>query len=97
MEPVTDTTPEDAWAEDPAFRVILDLEGGDSLEVDAFHSEAEAEACARELERKRDAYRAAFGDRKALFLTLITTYGVRANDHAQRLGIRPLTMDALFD
>ena len=54
-------------------------------------------AYARELERKRDAYRAAFGDRKATFLTLISTYGVRANDHAQRLGLRSLTMDALFD
>jgi hypothetical protein len=53
-------------------------------------------AFARELERKRDAYRAAFGDRKAIFLTLITTYGVRANDHAQRLGVRSLTMESLF-
>ncbi len=52
---------------------------------------------ARQLERKRDAYRAAFGDRKATFLTLITTYGVRVNDHAQRLGIRSLTVAALFD
>ena len=53
-------------------------------------------ACARELERRRDAYRAAARDRKAVFLTLITTYGVRANDHAQRLGVRSLTMDVLF-
>jgi hypothetical protein len=49
MEPVTDTTTDEAWAEDPAFRVILNLESGDSLEVEAFHSEAEAETCAREL------------------------------------------------
>lgn len=54
-------------------------------------------AYARELEHKRGAYREAFGDRKATFLTLITTYGIRANDHAQRLGVRSLTMDALFD
>ena len=54
-------------------------------------------AYARELERKRDAYRQAFGDRKATFLTLISTYGLRVNDHVQRLGIRSLTMDALFD
>ena len=53
-------------------------------------------AYARVLERKRDAYRAVFGDRKAMFLTLISTYGIRANDQAQRLGIRSLTMDALF-
>ena len=54
-------------------------------------------AYARELERKRDAYREAFGDRKATFLTLVATYGLRANDHSQRLGIRALSMDALFD
>jgi hypothetical protein len=53
-------------------------------------------AYARELERKRDAYREAFGDRKATFLTLISTHGVRADDHAQRLGIRSLTMAALL-
>jgi hypothetical protein len=52
---------------------------------------------ARELARKRDAYRAASGDRKATFLTLIATHGIRVNDHAQRLGVRVLTMDALFD
>jgi hypothetical protein len=38
-----------------------------------------------------------FGDRKAAFLTLIAAHGVRVNDHAQRLGVRVLTMDALFD
>lgn len=54
-------------------------------------------AYARELDRKRDAYRETFGDRRATFLTLVTTYGIRANDHAQRLGVRSLTMDALFD
>jgi len=54
-------------------------------------------ACARELERKRDAYRAAFRDRKATFLTPIAAHGLRVNDHAQRLGVRVLTMDALFD
>lgn len=53
-------------------------------------------AYARELERKRDAYRETFGERKATFLTLITTYGLRVNDHAQRLGVRSLAMDALF-
>ena len=50
---------------------------------------------ARELEHKRAAFRTAF-PRKAAFLTLVTTYGVRANEHAQRLGIKSLMMDALF-
>ncbi len=50
---------------------------------------------ARELEHKRAVFRAAF-PRKAAFLTLVTTYGVRNNEHAQRLGIKVLAMDALF-
>jgi hypothetical protein len=50
---------------------------------------------ARELEHKRAVFRSAF-PRKAAFLTLVTTYGVRNNEHAQRLGIKVLSMDALF-
>jgi len=53
-------------------------------------------AYARELALKRDAFRAATSTRKALFLTLVTTYGVRANEHAARLGVQAVTMDALF-
>jgi hypothetical protein len=48
METVVDTT-EDAWAEEPSFRVVLNLEGGDSIEVESFHTEDEAEACAKQL------------------------------------------------
>jgi hypothetical protein len=53
-------------------------------------------AYARDLERKRDVFRHVTGTDKALFVTLITTHGVRNNDHAQRLGVAVVTMDALF-
>ncbi len=53
-------------------------------------------AYARELKHKRDVFRAATGTTKALFLTLVTTYGVRDNEHARGLVARSITMDALF-
>lgn len=53
-------------------------------------------AYARELARKRDVFRNITGTKKAVFLTLVTTYGVRSNEHAQRLGIQSVTMEALF-
>lgn len=51
---------------------------------------------ARELAHKRDTFRALTGTNKALFLTLVTTYGVRDNEHATNLGIQSIVMDALF-
>jgi hypothetical protein len=51
---------------------------------------------ARELQHKRDVFRAATGTKKALFVTLVTTYGVRDNEHARGLVARSVTMDALF-
>lgn len=53
-------------------------------------------AYARELQHKRDVFRAATGTSKALFVTLVTTYGVRDNEHARGLVARSITMDALF-
>lgn len=53
-------------------------------------------AYARELARKRDVFIRVAGARKSVFLTLVTTYGVRPNEHAQRLGVQVVTMDALF-
>ncbi len=53
-------------------------------------------AYGRKLEQKRDIFRRVTRTKKALFLTFITTYGVRNNTHAQRLGIQNVTMDALF-
>ena len=35
-------------------------------------------------------------DTRTVVLTLVTTYGVKNNAHAQRLGLTTVTMDALF-
>lgn len=54
-------------------------------------------AYGRELARKADVFRRVTGTRKALLLTLVTTYGVVDNQHARDLGVRGVTMDALFE
>ncbi len=51
---------------------------------------------AAELAHKRDAFREATKSRSSLFLTLVTTYGVRPNEHAQALGVQVVTMNSLF-
>ena len=51
---------------------------------------------ARELLHKRDVFRAVTGTNKALFLTLVTTRGMRDNDHARGLVAKSITLDALF-
>jgi uncharacterized protein len=53
-------------------------------------------AQARELERKREVFRRISRTRKALFLTVVTTVGVRANEHAQRLGLQVVTLAGLM-
>jgi hypothetical protein len=53
-------------------------------------------AYARELQRKRDIFRETTGTSKALFLTLVTTYGLRENEHSRGLVARSVTIDALF-
>jgi hypothetical protein len=53
-------------------------------------------AYARELERKRDVFRETTGTTKALFLTLVTTYGLRDNEHSRGVVARSVTIDALF-
>ncbi len=53
-------------------------------------------AYARELAHKRDVFRAATGTKKALFITLVTTYGLRDNEHSRGLVARTVAMDALF-
>jgi hypothetical protein len=40
---------QDDWTEERLFRVLLNLEGGDWVEVDSFGTEEEAEECAKEL------------------------------------------------
>ena len=40
---------QDDWTEERLYRVLLNLEGGDWVEVDSFATEEEAEECAKEL------------------------------------------------
>lgn len=53
-------------------------------------------ACARDLLHKRDVFRDVTGTTKALFVTLVTTRGLRDNEHARSVVARSVTMDALF-
>lgn len=54
------------------------------------------EAYAAELREKRATFERVTRTKKAILLTLVTTYGVRENAHAQSLGVSSVTMDALF-
>ena len=51
---------------------------------------------AAELRNKRDVFREATGTRKTLFLTMITTVGVRDNEHSRELVAQSITADKLF-
>ncbi|MEO8413811.1 MAG: ATPase [Ginsengibacter sp.] len=52
---------------------------------------------AGELENKRDVFKQETGTKKSLFLTLVTTFGVKENDYFIKLVQNSVTMDALFD
>jgi len=54
-------------------------------------------AYAAELQQKIDVFREKTRTKKTLFLTLISTYGVKDNSHAAALVKKNLTMDVLFD
>jgi hypothetical protein len=43
------STTEETWAEERLYRVVLNMHGGDWVEIDSFHTESEAEACAKEM------------------------------------------------
>ncbi|WP_247235706.1 ATP-binding protein [Telluribacter sp. SYSU D00476] len=49
-----------------------------------------------ELRNKIGAFKAETGTRKSVFLTMITTFGLKANPHSTGLVQNDLTMDALF-
>ena len=49
-----------------------------------------------ELDRKLTVFRDQTKTRKTLFLTLITTYGVKKNEYADRLVHNSLTLDLFF-
>lgn len=52
---------------------------------------------AGELENKRDVFKQGTATKKSLFLTLVTTFGVKPNDYFNRLIQNSITMDALFN
>lgn len=52
---------------------------------------------AADLQQKLDVFRAKTNTKKTLFLTMITTYGLKENLYAEQLAQKSLTMHALFD
>ena len=61
----------------------------DTFTIDKAYSE--------DLRRKISVFKAATATKKAVFLTLITTFGLAKNVYADSLVQKSLTMDALFD
>jgi hypothetical protein len=51
---------------------------------------------AQDLRRKLDVFRRASGTRKSLFLTMVTTHGVKANNYSAELVQSALAADILF-
>jgi len=51
---------------------------------------------AGQLQRKLDVFRRVTRTRKSLFLTLVTTFGVRQNSYATDLVANEITMNDLF-
>lgn len=49
------------------------------------------------LENKRDVFKSQTKTKKSIFLTFITTFGIKENDYAKRLIQNSITMDALFE
>lgn len=49
------------------------------------------------LRRKRDVFQRATGTKKTLFLTMVTTFGVKANEWRNELIQSTVEMDALFE
>ena len=89
----------DAQADGAQIDLVIDRADRSVNLCELKFSEAEFvidKAYARELAHKRDTFREITGTRKALFTTLVTTYGVRANEHATNLGVQTVKMDALF-
>jgi len=52
---------------------------------------------AADLEKKRKVFKQESGTRKSLFLTMITTFGIKDNTYATQLIQNSITMDALFE
>lgn len=54
-------------------------------------------AYAAELENKRDVFKQETKTKKSLFLTFVTTFGIKDNEYAKRLIQNSITADSLFD
>lgn len=54
-------------------------------------------AYAKELRRKIDVFRTITNTRKSIFLTIITTFGLKPNTHSSSLNAIGVTMNALFE
>ena len=52
---------------------------------------------AGELENKMDVFRRHTKTKKSLFITMVTTFGIKNNEYASRLVQNSITMDALFE
>jgi hypothetical protein len=52
---------------------------------------------AGELENKRDLFKNQTKTKKSIFLTVISTFGIKDNEYAKRLIQNSLTMDALYE
>ncbi len=49
------------------------------------------------LENKRKVFKQETGTKKSLFITMVTTFGIKNNDYATQLVQHSITMDALFE
>lgn len=49
------------------------------------------------LENKQSVFKQESGTKKSIFLTMVTTFGIKDNDYATRLIQNSITMDALFE
>lgn len=52
---------------------------------------------AGELENKIDIFRQQTNTKKSIFITMVTTFGIKKNEYESRLVQNSITMDALFD
>jgi AAA+ ATPase superfamily predicted ATPase len=54
-------------------------------------------AYVKDLENKKDVFRSLTKTKKSLFITFVTTFGIKDNDYAKRLIQNSVSMDALFN
>jgi AAA+ ATPase superfamily predicted ATPase len=99
-------TEESAWRHNPKkgkgaqIDLLLDRKDFVINICEMKYSESEFmidKAYADELENKKDVFKQETGTRKSLFLTLVTTFGVKSNDYFNRLIQNSITMDVLFN